>query len=684
MAGADAELNVGANGEAFSNEMKKMAKDVDTMANSVTARLARLRQAFKAVTGFTSTIFSIPGAIKDAVGAMMAPAAANERLALSFEVLLGSETKAIQLMAELNAYAEETPFYIEEISNAAKVMLANTDMSAEEVMVRVKQLGDIAAMSGQSMEDLAGLYARAVNLGVNSQIAKSFETAGVGIRKSIADLQGITVKDVAEKISEGTVSIVHLNAALDSMVGSGGKFEKGAQRLSQTFEGLASTIGGKINAAIVNFTNPLLDQVEPVMQKIIEAFTEAMPAIERLGIMFGDWIGDKVQNSVLPALDDLILQIPELGVQFEYLMNKAQDFLDFILAIPNAIKSAWDAYMGFAQQVADWLTYEDMTWEQAGKHAQRVRKNNSSEGKRDNRLAELRKVRKEQLAAAEDRRQQRLREAQEREEARASERAATEEQRRKDNEERARQMAADEAHTKELEKQKKLTEDNAKAAEKYADAMERYDIERAKKKYDKLSIPQQEKSLRRQAKEAGVKGTLSPENIRQRMDELAAAGAETNKKEIASLQRMLEAWDALVERKKDYAHSQDEDRRNLQADALEAAGNDHAARKIREKLELEKRIRDLRAEGATKEEATLQATMEAKVKQANELQERLQNARVEFIQGHLASVGGGGASIRLGGATLAESKKHSRLLKEIGGYVRQLTTRKSSNTAVLA
>lgn len=104
---------------------------------------------------------------------------------------------------------------------------------------------------------------------------------------------------------------------------------------------------------------------------------------------------------------------------------------------------------------------------------------------------------------------------------------------------------------------------------------------------------------------------------------------------------------------------------------------------LREELELQQRITELRERGATKKQAEEQATMEAKMREATELRARIQAARVEFIQGFQANVGGDGASFRLGNSQLQESKKHGHLLKEIRDYLRGQRNA-TSGVAVLA
>ncbi|MBQ7306860.1 MAG: hypothetical protein IJW85_11695 [Clostridia bacterium] len=241
----------------------------------------------------------------------------------------------------------------------------------------------------------------------------------------------------------------------------------------------------------------------------------------------------------------------------------------------------------------------------------------------------------------------------------------------------------EEEHRKAEEAAAAHQEENRKRRDNYYDRKSTYNQNRADEAYEKKSIRGQERQLRRDAQAAGYWGEMNPDKIREHLDELARTGAKDNEDRIAALERILQLHDELVKRKQRYQQQRATDMQELRIQALELAGRKRAADALRDELELQQRITELRERGATKKQATEQATMEAKMREAAEQRARIQAARVEFIQGFQANVGGGGASFRLGNSQLQESKKHGRLLKEIRDYLRgQRNT--ASGVAVLA
>ena len=213
-------------------------------------------------------------------------------------------------------------------------------------------------------------------------------------------------------------------------------------------------------------------------------------------------------------------------------------------------------------------------------------------------------------------------------------------------------------------------EEMERLRDNYYDRKSTYNRNRAEEAYEKKSIGGQERQLRRDAQAAGYWGEMNPENIREHLDKLARTDAKGNERQIAALERILQLQAELAERKERYQQQRATDMQELRIQALELAGRKRAADKLREELALQQRIAELRERGASKKEAEEQAGFEAKLQKAAEQRARIQSARVEFIQGHQASVGGGGVSFRLGNSQLQESKKHGRLLKEIRDYLR--------------
>lgn len=233
-------------------------------------------------------------------------------------------------------------------------------------------------------------------------------------------------------------------------------------------------------------------------------------------------------------------------------------------------------------------------------------------------------------------------------------------------------------HEKEQQAAQKQHEAKTRALDEYYQRKQQYEQQQQEKRYDGLSIQGQEQQLQQMAQGAGYWGELNPEAIRAQLDALASAGAEAYQSQIAQLERVLQLQGELTERKKQYQALANRDSMELQIQALEAQGRQKQADALRREMEMQQRITELRSRGATEEEATKQAQMEQKVKQVVEHRVKMQSMKTELIQGFQASVGGGGVSIRIGNSQLQETKKQSKLLKDIASYTKNAQSGKTA------
>ncbi len=214
------------------------------------------------------------------------------------------------------------------------------------------------------------------------------------------------------------------------------------------------------------------------------------------------------------------------------------------------------------------------------------------------------------------------------------------------------------------ERQRTAADEQGERRKNYAERRRTYEEGRADEQYKGMSVGQQERELERRARAAGYWGDVNADGLRAHLDALADAGAKSNEKEIAALERVLELHGELLERRRQLARLKYGNMQELRIAALEAAGDTRGAERLREKMTQQQRIKELQEAGYSAAAAQRQAGREAKVRQAQTLAERMQNRRVEWVKTSLASVGGG-VSRRLGDGQLSEARKHSSLLKEI-------------------
>lgn len=219
-----------------------------------------------------------------AVGAAALKSAADlETLETSFVSLTGGVEEAGKMMQQLTAFTAKTPFQLDAVAKSARQLIASgTDIA--DVNTQLQFLGDIAATSGSSIDEIAAIFAKVNAKGkVELENLNQLADRGIKIFELLSEATGLP----ADKLGAGAVSVEEFNKVLQSMAGEGGFAEGAMLRLSQTVSGKFSTAldNAKFAAAslgeqLLPFASKALDAFTNLAQK----FTELDDSTKRIGI----------------------------------------------------------------------------------------------------------------------------------------------------------------------------------------------------------------------------------------------------------------------------------------------------------------------------------------------------------------------------------------------------------------
>jgi len=279
------------------------------------------------------------------VGGIMSLAAQTESLATQFEVLLGSADAAKQMMAEINKFAAATPFEQMELGEVAKQLLAY-GTAAQDILPTMRRLGDIAALSGARLADLAAIYGKVQAQGrLTAETLESWQARGIPITRELAAVLGVAETQVRELVSEGRVGFSHVQAAIARLTDAGGQFAGGMERLSKTTGGLWSTVTGNLKTALAElgtafietfnvkgllaglgdwlgglgekirsageWVRGFLDQWKETVTQVYETFAAACRMIWEVVSTVFSWIGNLLQQIFSTLLGGLLWQSTE-------------------------------------------------------------------------------------------------------------------------------------------------------------------------------------------------------------------------------------------------------------------------------------------------------------------------------------------------------------------------------------
>ena len=214
-----------------------------------------------------------------------------EGLNAQFTVMTGSAEKAKNVIGEIAAFAEKTPFDKLGLSNAAKTLMA-FGLEADSVIPTLKMLGDVAGADQNRLNSLALVFGQIKSAGrLMGQDLLQLVGQGFNPLTIISQKTGIAMKDLKKAMEKGAISADMVTLAFKAATSEGGMFFGNLEAQSKTLQGRIST---------------LKDNFVTALQKMAEAFLPMMKAGVDMLIAF-NW--DPIVNSV-KGFANVILDIP--------------------------------------------------------------------------------------------------------------------------------------------------------------------------------------------------------------------------------------------------------------------------------------------------------------------------------------------------------------------------------------
>lgn len=283
--------------QQVNTEAKKAAGAMDgivSAAKRAGGAIGGIRSAMGGIGGLLGTLGA--GA---AIGGMVKMAADAETLGTQLKVLTGDAATAQQVMGDIRKFAESTPFQTEEISSAARSLLAFGG-NAKTVVDELRMLGDIAAGTGTPLGELSELYGKAKVQGrLFAEDINQLTGRGIPVIGALAKQFGVAEGDVRKLVESGAVGFPEMQRALAGMVEPGGKFAGLTQELSTTTAGRFSTLVDQFKAIGME----LGTQILPYLNDFMTWTMSAMNGVQGVGSAFGaalksakQWFTDTQNN----------------------------------------------------------------------------------------------------------------------------------------------------------------------------------------------------------------------------------------------------------------------------------------------------------------------------------------------------------------------------------------------------
>ncbi len=218
-----------------------------------------------------------------------------EQTRVSFETMLGSAERANSSIADLNQFANVTPFTNDEVVTSGRNLLA-FGITTEKLIPTLRNLGDVAAGLNIPFNELSEIYGKIkVQQTVYSEDLNQLAGRGIPIFTELAEIMGVQSDQVKKLASEGKVGFAHIEKAFQNMTKEGGLFFNLMEKQSATFGGKVSTLTGKLGLLAEGYGDSVNRILTPSLEGLIKTTDRLIEANKSLGQKYKEQT-DKVKR----------------------------------------------------------------------------------------------------------------------------------------------------------------------------------------------------------------------------------------------------------------------------------------------------------------------------------------------------------------------------------------------------
>lgn len=166
-----------------------------------------------------------------------------QQLEIAFETMLGSKSKAHELMQQMEETVAKTPFDLDGVANGAKQLLTYGE-SADKVNDTLVRLGNIASGLSLPLNDIVYLYGTTMVQGrLYAADVRQFTGRGIPLVKELAKMYGVTADEINNMVSAGKIGFPDVQKVLNKLTDEGGKFYNLMEKQSKSLTGMISNLG---------------------------------------------------------------------------------------------------------------------------------------------------------------------------------------------------------------------------------------------------------------------------------------------------------------------------------------------------------------------------------------------------------------------------------------------------------
>lgn len=256
----------------------------------------------------SSTMAALIGVATASAGMAMGIklAAEAEVVEKAFETMAGSVKAAQSIIRGARELHQAAPTLATPDILAAGNALLAAERPAQTVVGTLRQLGDIAALTGANIGEIGRAYAKVAASGkVSAQTLNEFSTRNIPLASMLAKQLGVTRDRLSELIKDGDVGFKDFEAAITRATSAGGLFFNGIESQAGTIVGALGALKQTVKDTFQAFGEGFLATSES--KEILTMLKDLAHSFQPLARYVGEWAGTIF--SVFYKLKGIIVQL---------------------------------------------------------------------------------------------------------------------------------------------------------------------------------------------------------------------------------------------------------------------------------------------------------------------------------------------------------------------------------------
>lgn len=224
-----------------------------------------------------------------------------QQLEIAFETMLGSKSKAHELMQQMEETAAKTPFDLDGVANGAKQLLAYGE-SADKVNDTLVRLGNIASGLSLPLNDIVYLYGTTMVQGrLYAADVRQFTGRGIPLVKELAKMYGVTADEINNMVSAGKIGFPDVQKVLNKLTDEGGQFYNLMEKQSKSLTGMISNLGDtwdQVQDHLGEQNQDLFAGAINAAWYFLEHLEEILKMVKAVAIAYGSYRAALVLNTI--------------------------------------------------------------------------------------------------------------------------------------------------------------------------------------------------------------------------------------------------------------------------------------------------------------------------------------------------------------------------------------------------